>query len=208
MNIDQIIKNRRSIRKFKDIAVPKEIITSLIEAAQSAPSASNSQPWCFYVLQDSKRIMQLKTLVSNATSDITNSIDERFKKQFQDYSHFFTSFHQAPCLIIPVYREYNFLTQTLKNDTTESEKKRILKLESNSALASTAMAVQNLMLSAQSKELGTTCMTGPILAEQNIKKNLKIPEKWTIACFIAVGYPDETPAPPKKRSMERVIKWI
>ncbi|MCG0278727.1 MAG: nitroreductase family protein [Thermanaeromonas sp.] len=43
-----VIKERRSIRRFKPDPVPEEILNTLLEAACAAPSAGNVQPWLFY----------------------------------------------------------------------------------------------------------------------------------------------------------------
>jgi len=41
---------RKSIRSFKPDGVPAEKIAKLLDAARSAPSAGNCQPWFFYVI--------------------------------------------------------------------------------------------------------------------------------------------------------------
>ncbi len=46
----QIIRERRSIRHFKPDAVPRELVTELLDAARHAPSGGNMQPWAFYVV--------------------------------------------------------------------------------------------------------------------------------------------------------------
>jgi nitroreductase len=46
------VKNRRSIRKFQDSPVPKEIVDAIIETARFAPSGSNRQSWQFGVVTD------------------------------------------------------------------------------------------------------------------------------------------------------------
>jgi len=46
------IKARRSIRAYTSDPVPDGKITSLLEAAMAAPSASNRQPWEFVVVRD------------------------------------------------------------------------------------------------------------------------------------------------------------
>lgn len=52
MNTLEAIKSRRSIRKYKpDITVPREIILQLLEAAMMAPSACNTRPWEFVVVE-------------------------------------------------------------------------------------------------------------------------------------------------------------
>lgn len=47
-----IILSRRSIRKYENKAVEEDKITYLMEAAMSAPSAHNQQPWVFVVIDD------------------------------------------------------------------------------------------------------------------------------------------------------------
>jgi nitroreductase len=52
MDILEVIKTRRSIRKYKPESIPEEKITKIIEAGRWAPSADNSQPWTFIVLRN------------------------------------------------------------------------------------------------------------------------------------------------------------
>lgn len=44
MELKETIKNRRSIRKYKNTEISKEIIEDLIDCARLAPSAKNRQP--------------------------------------------------------------------------------------------------------------------------------------------------------------------
>ena len=44
------IYNRRSIRKYLDKQVPRELIGQIIDAGRMAPSAKNRQPWQYIVL--------------------------------------------------------------------------------------------------------------------------------------------------------------
>jgi len=43
---------RRSIRKFKQVEVPDDVIKRILDVARYAPSARNSQPWVFIVVKD------------------------------------------------------------------------------------------------------------------------------------------------------------
>ena len=47
MDTIKAIEDRRSIRKYKDIDVDKEIILDILNAGRLAPSAKNRQPWYF-----------------------------------------------------------------------------------------------------------------------------------------------------------------
>ena len=51
MDVLEVIKERRSIRSFKEQDVKKEDIEMLIEAARWAPSAGNTQPWEFVIVR-------------------------------------------------------------------------------------------------------------------------------------------------------------
>ncbi len=52
MDALETIYTRRSIRTFKPEPVPAALVTQLLEAAMSAPSAGNEQPWHFVVISD------------------------------------------------------------------------------------------------------------------------------------------------------------
>ena len=63
MDIFEIIKTRRSIRKFTEEPVPDKIVDRIIEAASWAPSGLNNQPWKFAIIRDK----ELKTKMSALT---------------------------------------------------------------------------------------------------------------------------------------------
>ena len=52
MNFMELIKQRISVRKYSSKPVPREVIDQCLEAARLAPSACNSQPWSFIVVDD------------------------------------------------------------------------------------------------------------------------------------------------------------
>ena len=52
MALLDIIRHRRSIRRYLDKPVERDKIMLCLEAARLAPSASNSQPWKFIVVDD------------------------------------------------------------------------------------------------------------------------------------------------------------
>ncbi|MFH1478234.1 MAG: nitroreductase family protein [Candidatus Omnitrophota bacterium] len=52
MLFKELISNRRTLRKYSSETVPREIIDRCLDAARLAPSACNSQPWYFVVIDD------------------------------------------------------------------------------------------------------------------------------------------------------------
>lgn len=60
MNTLEAIRSRRSIRKYKKGAViPKEDIKQILEAAMMAPSACNSRPWEFVVVENQEKLQEI-----------------------------------------------------------------------------------------------------------------------------------------------------
>lgn len=58
-NLLEIIKKRRSIRKYKDKKIPDELVKKILEAGRWAPSAANNQPWRFVVVNKKEIIRKL-----------------------------------------------------------------------------------------------------------------------------------------------------
>ncbi len=52
MEFLNLVKNRYSVRTYKEDPVPEELLKTCLEAVRLAPSASNSQPWEFVVIQN------------------------------------------------------------------------------------------------------------------------------------------------------------
>ncbi|NLK43053.1 MAG: NAD(P)H nitroreductase [Tissierellia bacterium] len=54
-----LLMNRRSIRKYKDQELSKEIIDKIIQAALTAPSGRNKKPWELVVVTDKEILTKL-----------------------------------------------------------------------------------------------------------------------------------------------------
>ena len=61
MEVKEALLKRRSIRKFTEKPVSKEMIDELMHAAMSGPSACNKKPWDFYVITNADVLEQLKS---------------------------------------------------------------------------------------------------------------------------------------------------
>ena len=61
-----IIKKRRSIRKFTEQPVQKDDLLTILDAAMRAPSARNQQPWEFLVIDDKSIIQKVAEVGENA----------------------------------------------------------------------------------------------------------------------------------------------
>ncbi|WP_175059885.1 nitroreductase family protein [Thermococcus sp. 2319x1] len=59
MEFFEVLKRRRSIRRFQDKPVPREVIEKLLEAAFLSPSSYNKRPWHFIVVEDKEKLEAL-----------------------------------------------------------------------------------------------------------------------------------------------------
>ena len=59
MDFLDLVKKRQSDRKYKNTPVDRDMIVKCIEAARLAPSACNSQPWKFVVVDDSQLLPEM-----------------------------------------------------------------------------------------------------------------------------------------------------
>jgi nitroreductase len=55
MDVSQAIKERYSVRKYRDEEVTDAVLNKILEAARLAPSAANRQRWKFVVVRDPER---------------------------------------------------------------------------------------------------------------------------------------------------------
>ncbi|WKY45673.1 nitroreductase family protein [Eubacteriaceae bacterium ES2] len=71
--MEETIKSRRSIRKFKDIKVEKDKINQILKAALMAPSSRSLCPWEFIVLDDQDILSELSTCREHGASFLKNA---------------------------------------------------------------------------------------------------------------------------------------
>jgi len=149
VNFQELIKTRQSTRRYSDINVEKEKIQLCIEAARMAPSASNSQPWTFIVVDNP----ELKEKVAVETYGSVVSFNKFV--------------HQVPVIIVIVIEKTKLITQV----------GAFIK-DREFPLIDIGIAAEHLCLQAAELGLGT-CMLGwfnekPIQKLLNIPKKKRI----------------------------------
>jgi len=61
----EVIKNRHSVRVFKNESIPQEVLFRILEAFRSAPSWANTQPWELVLVSDLETKQQLHMTLSS-----------------------------------------------------------------------------------------------------------------------------------------------
>ncbi len=206
--IEQLLRERRSVRRFKPDAVPEALVQRLIEGAICAPSASNKQPWKFLLVENRALIAQLATAVRASTALVARHISEASQPAFERYGDYFTRFEHAPLVIVPIYKPLTLLSNLTSADLPAAERAAIGQLEQDSGLIGTSLALGNLLLVAQELGLGASGMTGPLLARPELKRLLEVPPAWDIVALVPVGFPDEVPLPTERKPAHLVTRWF
>jgi nitroreductase len=60
-----VLKTRRSIRSYKEILIPNEVLNRILESVRIAPSGSNRQPWHWIIVKSK----EVKRKLAEACSD-------------------------------------------------------------------------------------------------------------------------------------------
>jgi len=182
------IKMRRSVRSYESKSVAKDIIDKIIEAGNQAPSAMNSQPWRFVVVQDKEAKRKLlKAALPNATKileQVKDADPERYESIKKRYSELEDPIYYSAPVVLFVIGSGRYADH------------------------SCPLACENIMLAAHSLGLGS-CWVGfgsMVTDDAEIITLLELREDEKIFGPIVIGYPKVYPDPPQKKSP--VVKWV
>lgn len=184
----EAICTRRSIRAYEPRLVPRDLLKTLIEAANQAPSGMNTQPWRFVVIED-KGLR--KKLVETAVPNSKKYLEPLREVNPTRYQLIMKRYEE---LEDPVYYSAPAIVFVIGRGTYASD--------------SCPLACANLMLAAHSLGLGSCWVKlGSMITDNpEIVEALELREGEAIFGPILIGYPGDQPkAPPKK---DPVIKWI
>ena len=67
MDIEQCLKQRRTIRKFKNLDVSEEILSKLLNAARWSPSSRNQQPWNLITVRNRQTLKMISETASSGS---------------------------------------------------------------------------------------------------------------------------------------------
>jgi hypothetical protein len=188
----KLLHARRSIRKFKNEPIPKDVLSRLLAAAMEAPSGKNRQNWRFFVLQGQKRDEYLE-YSKKTWSGIKDILEKRLKPSLYQFTErFFYTLGDAPVVIL-CYSH---------NDAEE----RYL-----TSIGSVYMAVENLNLACVVEGLGSCTMGAPLEIKEEVDRFLGVDQSpeyksgnLELLCAVVLGYPDHEPPKAPRQTEGRV----
>jgi coenzyme F420-0:L-glutamate ligase / coenzyme F420-1:gamma-L-glutamate ligase len=187
----EAIRQRRSIRKYLPKPVQKEVVSEVLGAAGWAPSAHNSQPWRFIILQDASIRRKLADAMTDAWAADLAKDDAKVDAKMREER--VKRFADAPVLILACF------TMDGLRKFPDSERQLC---ERDLAVESFGASLQNLLLAAHAKGLGACWFCAPAFCKETVRKVLKIPDVVEPQAFVAMGYPAERPDVPIKKLLE------
>jgi coenzyme F420-0:L-glutamate ligase/coenzyme F420-1:gamma-L-glutamate ligase len=179
----QLVRSRRSIRRYQQRPIAKEILTDLIEAATWAPSAHNRQPWRFCVVTSDFAKQNLsRNMADRWRRDLTaDGSDQKMIETRVAISH--ARITSAAALVVAC------MTMQEMDDYPDEKRSHA---EWAMATQSVALSCQNLLLSAHAHGLGACWMCAPLFVPELVRSSLDLPADWQPQALITLGYPAET----------------
>ncbi|MBI4296110.1 MAG: nitroreductase family protein [Chloroflexi bacterium] len=197
----QLVRQRRSVRRFKPDAVSDEYVEKILDVARLAPSGNNSQPWEFIVVK--KPEIRQKIAAKIRASYTVTYVREAERKR-------------APGEVGMVWTPHGYMSAQvfiiLCGDTrmraswaAGSASERVTQAINSSltcAFVYMALAVTSLGLGCQ----WVSAIANPD-NETFAKDLLGVPEELKFYAMLAIGYPDVKPAPRLVRPKPEMVQY-
>lgn len=204
MNQDQpmfweIIRTRRSIRKFTDKPISRETIERLLQAATLAPNAHNRQSWRFVVLSKLEDILKLAEGMGvdyRAALKSSGLTDEEVQAKADTRKACICG---APVVIVVCV------------DTSDLD----MYADPNRDNGEYIMGVQSaglgggyLLLAAHAEGLGGVWMCAPLFAPERVREACDLPQTWIPQGMVLIGYKAEEPEKKGRKPLREVVRFV
>jgi nitroreductase len=182
MDAVEMIKGRRSVRKYTPQAVDRATMTDIIDLARWAPSWANFQIARYTLVDDRKVIEKLAT---DGVKGFTYNIK--------------TLENASGVAVLSFVKGKSGKLDPEKGDFATSKAGAWEAFDAG-------IACQTFCLAAHAKGVGT-CIFG-VIDDESIAKIVDLPDEETVAALIVYGRPDETPAPTPRKDTEQILRFV
>lgn len=191
------IYTRRSIRKFQDKPVAREIIEEIIRAGSAAPSAKNRQPWKCVVLGNQRKAEFLDAMERGIDrEEHTYAMLPKSRSGLADAKNTLRIMREAPILIAVINTNGKSLFTPLDAD------ERITEICDTLSIGA---FIENMLLQAQELGLGTLWVANTCFAYEELTAFLAM--QGQLIGAVALGYADECPAMRPRKPLEEIAAF-
>ena len=197
-----VVRNRLTTRAFRpDIAVPREHIEMVLEAARHAPSGANAQPWHYIVVTDPKAKQQIADyFVAEAT--------KRAKLKMKFPTPNYRGLATAPGFVV-IVADFRFVRAfPVLLDDSDLDKQYRANAERillQSVAASTMSA--HLAAAALGYQVWWVTAIGQDDAQKSLRPLLGVPEELSIIDIFCFGPAAKPPYKRWKKSLDQIRSW-
>ena len=187
LSLEEAIAGRRSVRHFANRTVEPEAIDAVIAAACLAPAPHHTRPWRFVVLSPDARAVLAQAMGRAWRRDLRRdgAEEERIEALLKRSREQIVA---APALFL-----IGFLA-----DAQRAWPDGRRRSEAMMFAQSTGAALQNLMLAAHGRGLGSYWISAPLFCPEAVWRALGLPPEFEAQALVALGYPRPGSEPPPR----------
>ncbi|MCP4550186.1 MAG: nitroreductase family protein [bacterium] len=185
----EIMHTRRSAREFEPTQIPDDHLQMILDAARTAPTAGNQQPWKFLVVRDEKMIDRIRERALEA------QLGYRIKEEMGDEAKA-TARRQAEDYVAQCTSAKTFVVVLTDNESNYPSYN----------WHDGPLAAGYLILAARSLGYGSVYYTDSI-SETIIKDVFDMDDRYKVVCTIPLGIPKEWPAKPDKKDLADLVAY-
>jgi len=198
LSLVEAIYTLRAMRRLAPDPVSEQDLRFLVDAATQAASASNGQHWAFIIVTDAEQRRRLGDIYREVGRTVirdqalaSGRLPPETEKVYRNAMVLVEGMGSVPALIV---------VAALGHHPADA-------MQGAAWYGSLFPAVQNLMLAARSRGLGTTLTTLHKLREAEVKAVLGIPDGWETVALLPVGRPLGRFGPVLRTPSEQVTHW-
>ncbi|HYY90113.1 MAG TPA: nitroreductase [Chloroflexota bacterium] len=188
--VQNLIANRRTIRRFAPDRVPRETIERLLSAAVQAPNHRRTQPWRFFVLdRDGPAREAVANLAYEAALERAAVVDDAARGRAEAKRQ---EIRNTPVVMIV------YATPGRDEETTHEN------------YAAVCCGVQNLMLAALEEGLVSGWSTGGLAKHPRLRELVGAEPDWQLVSLLYLGWPEPngTALPPRQNTHADFTRWL
>jgi len=176
VGLEDLIRWRRDVRRFRTDPLPDGLVEKLIEIAALSPSVGNSQPWRFVRVRDPARRAAIRDDFEARNADALNDYSGEKARIYASLK--LSGLDDAPEHLAIYCDEATDMGHGLGQQTMPETLRY-----------SVVGAIQTLWLAARARGVGMGWVS--ILDPEHIRQILDVPHAWTLVGYLCIGYPVE-----------------
>lgn len=186
MQFDNVIYERRSIRKFTSESVSDDEVKEIIRAGIAAPSAKNAQPWRFVVIrkEETEDLCKAMEAFHDANPQIPNSIMKTAQVMRE----------ASACILV-------FMPPRIEQMQASAPWQFLIP-----DISSVGACFENMTLKAHDMGLGSLWICDVLFARDYVMEHFDT--DWQVAGALSVGHAGEKPDARPRKPFDEIVTFI